>query len=556
LALSQLRIPRLNYPKAVVFLQIAFLWFFDGLLFGVIDLGIMGKSRVEPYPLSNIYSTFSFHSEPRLFFNHTVGRPEQLRESFNLLDLVAPLSFGLFTPSSSVAVDTHLLGQHTVRMSPVSTAQLNPNGLTYCLAPPGNSILIPVLLNNTTPLNVRYSLLPLGYTDGEPLDNVENFELNAKDLKAIEKARVESLPLVRQASFQQRDSDEYDEYDDDDEVAETQNAHSTLQKSQSLTHIRITKPGRLRLLRVLDMSNTEARILHPTEIVVAPCPHVQFVDDATPSQGHDVHCAGQNTDLELIIDIHGVPPLSLRWSMSVNGRKEHFLVEGIEGGHDHREHSPHSVVALKQSDKGDVPQDLKIPLAISLDAPGRHEYALEEVIDGLGNIIPVNPEVHTSIHPDSEKNGLDRRTGMVNSKIIRSLVVLRRPAMSFKHCGPGSPTPLLVGSEAPLVISAKDADLLDAPWEVILKYQPEDNSRRPKPWKKTLKTLQDEMELSFMANAPGEYTILGVKGKVRLVYSPPVQHYLTKVHSLVLRGRRLSARDVHGSRETPANCAN
>jgi nucleoporin POM152 len=38
--LARLRIPRLNYRKAVVLLQIASLWFLDGLLFGGVTLNM------------------------------------------------------------------------------------------------------------------------------------------------------------------------------------------------------------------------------------------------------------------------------------------------------------------------------------------------------------------------------------------------------------------------------------------------------------------------------------------------------------------------------------
>lgn len=42
--LTQLRIPRLNYSKAVVLLQIALLWFLDGVMFGGITLNISGRA--------------------------------------------------------------------------------------------------------------------------------------------------------------------------------------------------------------------------------------------------------------------------------------------------------------------------------------------------------------------------------------------------------------------------------------------------------------------------------------------------------------------------------
>jgi nucleoporin POM152 len=80
----------------------------------------------------------------------------------------------------------------------------------------------------------------------------------------------------------------------------------------------------------------------------------------------------------------------------------------------------------------------------------------------------------------------------------------------------------LIGSEAQLSISTNDADVLDAPWEISLSYKPptsDDTStaRRFYPWKKTLATIGSRRELDVRASAPGEYTILGVKGKVRAI---------------------------------------
>jgi nucleoporin POM152 len=71
-----------------------------------------------------------------------------------------------------------------------------------------------------------------------------------------------------------------------------------------------------------------------------------------------------------------------------------------------------------------------------------------------------------------------------------------------------------------LTISAKEADDFDAPWEISLNYQPpidvdgNKGSKRSKAWKKTLKTQGDSRELSIRANAPGDYSIVGVHGKV------------------------------------------
>ena len=376
-------------------------------------------------------------------------------------------------------------------MSPISTAQLNHNGQSFCLAPPDNFVLIPVLLNNTNLSGLRYSLTPLGY-DGK--ESVEYVDMTAKEFKAIEQSRLEQLRQSRPPPSITGPSEEYDEYDDDSDDPERQPTHSSLQKSQSLIYIRLTKPGTLRLVRVFDVTNIDARLHHPSAITIVPCPRVEFVEDPNPK--HSVLCAGQDSELGLMIDIHGVPPLSLRWLKTINGRREQFLVEGIEGRHEH-DHGLDPALTPRTT----LPQNLRIPLTIPLDVPGTYVYALEEVMDTVGNVVRIGPDA----------------TG---ARTTRSLMVLRRPTVSFKHCGPGTPTSLLIGSDVSLTISANEADSFDAPWEVSLKYQPPTDvggnmgNKRFKAWTKTLKTQGSGQELSIRANTPGDYTIVGVHGKV------------------------------------------
>ncbi|KAJ7161436.1 hypothetical protein C8R43DRAFT_1095699 [Mycena crocata] len=477
LALTRLRIPRLNYSRTVVLLQLLLIVIFDGLMFGGISLNIGGGRRD-----SSVSSHSDLPSTP---------------EPFSVFDILGPLSFGLLGSSALGSRDAHLLGQHTVRMSPISTARLNPQGLTFCLAEPGASVLIPVLLNNTDISTLRYSLVPLGYSrpdNGNSLEKIENFQLSSKELKAIEQGRLEKLrPSAEKTKRDQRD--EYDEYDDEDTEAtsDSPNSSSGLQKTQSLVHIKLARFGTVRLEQVVDSTNVEARLAYPSEVTVVPCPQVEFIEDTSAN----VRCAGQDQDLELMIDIRGVPPLSLRWFKVVNDRPEHFIVEGIDS--DLADGNGKAGTRRKGE-----PQELKVPLTVSLSAAGSYFYALEEVVDALGNVLRLDIP---SLDPTAP-----------NTKTTRSLVVLRTPTVSFRNCGPGSPASLLIGSEAHLSISANDADPLDGPWEVSLTYKPvaaDDDSTAKKihPWKKTLATLGARRELDVRATAPGEYTILGVKGK-------------------------------------------
>ncbi|ESK90932.1 nucleoporin [Moniliophthora roreri MCA 2997] len=478
--LATLRIPRLNYSKAVVALQIISLWFLDGLLFGGIRLNVYGDDRISS--LSGPSGSLEWAATP---------------QSSGFLDYVAPFTFGLLSSEQSASSDSHLLGQHTVRMSPISTAQLNAGGHSFCLPSSSDSVLIPVLLNNTNPIHLTYSITPLGHHK----QTVERVELSSRDLKAIEQARIEALQVARPSTSNDAE-DEYDEYDDDS-PSSNDNTHSNLQKTQSLVHIKLSKPAIVRLERVIDASNVEARLVIPSEALVVPCPKAEFVPQMHSAD--DIYCLGQDPDVELLMDISGVPPLSLRWSRSINGRKETFLVEGIEGSHSEKHPRPYdddisSTVNVhgKRTRAVAVPEQLRVPLTVSLDSAGAHMYALEEVMDAVGNVVIVPSDARI------EKD----------TKAVQSFRVLQRPAMSFKFCSPGNPTPLLIGQQAQLAVAANEVDLMDAPWSVELKYRPPvDNEKKLKAWKKTISSEGSKRELTIAASAPGEYTLTSVRGK-------------------------------------------
>ncbi|KAF8167598.1 hypothetical protein B0H34DRAFT_682476 [Crassisporium funariophilum] len=495
--LAQLRIPRLNYSKASVLLQISLLWFLDGVMFGGISVNapvLFGTSLGFTSSFSDIPST---------------------PEAFSIREILAPMSFGLISSSSS-SRDAHLLGQHTVRMSPISTAHLNPQGLKFCLSPSNGFVLIPIVLNNTHIAGLKYSVTPLGYAEDLSRGKIDMYESTTKDLKTVEQNYREQLQVAVTGQTG-RNADDYDEYDDDDdEDLDSRSAHSTLQKTQSLAHIMMSRPGVVRLVRAYDAANVDARLV-VSEAVVVPCPHVEFVDDRGSAQ-QSIRCAGQDADLELNIKVHGVPPLSLRWLKTINGNREQFLVEGIEGEHkdDHAHkddgsptnHADHTGSSLALTGRVPDAQDVRIPLTISLEKPGTYLYALEEITDGVGNVIRVGSDV---IPPETDS--------LTQTKTTRSFMVLRKPAVSFAHCSSDSPTSLLIGSEASLSIKAIEADKFDAPWEVYMKYQPptggekQKDGKRFKPWNKTLKTEGDRQDLTVRASTPGDYKIVGIKGK-------------------------------------------
>lgn len=401
-------------------------------------------------------------------------------------------------------------------------------------------------------------MTPLGLAEQASVRNqadggkVQYFDLSARDLKAIENGRLEFLALTRTATESMRKSDYDDDgYDDEDEEDETANlgdhVHSSLQRTQSLAHIRVSRPGVIRLERVIHSSSIDARVAYPTSVSVAPCPRASFVDDAILTKDETIRCAGEDPDLNIMIDIYGVPPLSLRWYKDVNGKRESFMVEGIEAGHRGHGHADAAELRHKdehnasgnggsQVEKG-VPQDLRVPLTVSVNALGTHSYGLESVLDGLGNEVQLGPEAFSALagtlrkvaHPVHGQDGNATLGIGANTKVTRSLRVLRRPSVAWSSCGPGHPASLLIGSEAILAVTPKEVDALDTPLEVTVKYQPSPeqaetagkiisnlslgSGKKARPWTKKFSTQPEKRNLHLNVGSPGEYVITGVRGK-------------------------------------------
>lgn len=198
---------------------------------------------------------------------------------------------------------------------------------TFCLEPPDNFVLVPVVFNNTQPTQISYSIASL--------DNSQKsyIVLPLKELKQIEKARAEAQLVLHKVDPVQDESTEDDYYDLLEAKQRPLITHggsldSTyfLEKTEILQHIKITRPGTIRLERALDQSNAEIR-LGTSEVTIVNCPRVELVPTNIRDSG--LRCIGTTETLDL--KIFGVPPLTLRWHRQVAGRKESFLVEGIEG---------------------------------------------------------------------------------------------------------------------------------------------------------------------------------------------------------------------------------
>lgn len=509
------------------------MWFIDGILFGGISLNLstlLGASLTS----ASVGSQGLFQVILELLGTYR-GLPDlpSTPETFSFRNILAAITFGLISSSTNFR-DSNLQGQHTIRMSPISTAHLNPQNFNFCLSSSG-SMLIPVLLNNTNISGLKYSLTPLGYPEHN--SKMEFYDLTGKDFKSIQETYREKLQLSVLATKQAKD-DENDEYDDDDE-RQNQAAHHNLQQTQSLVHILVSRPGVVRLERVYDSSNVDARLV-ASQAVVVPCPRVQFAKDEESAQD-PIRCIGQRADPQLKIIVHGVPPLTLKWIRSVNGKREQFLVEGIEHERkaqaSRRDERPKDIGTVTATSAVPFPRDVTVPLTVSLDKPGTYVYALEEVTDGVGNSIQVETDPISSVSVSA--------SAMATT---RSFVVLQKPTISFAYCSSDMPTSLLIGSEVKLNLDPTHLDNFDKPWDIHIQYQPPtslQSAKQLKPWKKIVKYNGEHRDLSLNVNAPGDYRIVDFQGKV----SQSFTHSIVCLHPIsIVLGQSLLLMPVELSR--------
>lgn len=155
-------------------------------------------------------------------------------------------------------------------------------------------------------------------------DKAEYHDLGSRELRAIEHQREEALQLSKRSTEEESSDADWDAEDDDNSNAQhsLQGPHSDLSSTQSVSYIKVTKPGVIRLERVLDSSTGNIARVFPGEVTVVPCPIAEFLPDNV-AKGNGVRCQGSKEELE--VKMMGVPPLSLRWHREVSGRRCRLL---------------------------------------------------------------------------------------------------------------------------------------------------------------------------------------------------------------------------------------
>lgn len=218
-------------------------------------------------------------------------------------------------------------------------------------------VFIPILLNNTkSPSFISYSVAALADQGPRTYINVTSRELKKMQSTAAyliaeqQKLHGSTSPYDNQDD----DDDEFDEEDDTlalykrKELAEKRKQQQQLilpsstsfsrsmlklEPTQQLIYLRITRPGLVRLERLLDLSGSDARISRRAGLVeatVVECPSARWGDEAEAG----TLCASSGGK-DVSIHVRGTAPMTLKWHhVGAKGEKEDFTVEGIKGSNE------------------------------------------------------------------------------------------------------------------------------------------------------------------------------------------------------------------------------
>lgn len=179
----------------------------------------------------------------------------------------------------------------------------------------------------------------------------------------------------------------------------------------------VKKPGLYRLARVIDESKLEVHT-GASEAYVVNCPEARFV----PTKQD--RCKGDQSDVALEVD--GTPPLKVTYRKVVNGNPREVAIQSIQPEDFVTPIQKHTGSALVKVDETDYSwaksRTISVPLTETLRDSGRYAYAIDEVQDGFGNVVPFRSQA--DIDEGRSKD----------SKLFQSLIVHERPRVLLRDC--------------------------------------------------------------------------------------------------------------------------
>ncbi len=401
----------------------------------------------------------------------------------------------------------HLGGQHTVHLLPHATAQLNAPQSCYCIPNPSSTtaqpILLPILLNNTSPSQLTYTLSPLPGHAFEP----RRVTVLAKNLVRPSRPRRdpnagqlvdEELPAWLSGVVQPSSA----------AGAAPALRHqlpgappdpNELSASQSIVYLPVTDLGVVHLVGMLDADSRPVRIRRTKAnegVKVVACPEAGFATRETQVDTCLVPGAVPETK-PLGLEVRGFEPLEVHWSVTAGQgqaqRTKRDKLAGIRNGH------------------GAVERRIPLPVNATLNSAGTQVFTLESVKDACGNQVNFPPDKvpEKGLLPDTTHS--------------RAFTVHPPPAVVFGGaCGRGQDISLLVGGKSSIEVRVnRIQDELAARAKAREDGRKREDEKYTVRWRWTGLDGQSEdhtlttsaANAAFTVDKAGEYELTSIEGK-------------------------------------------
>jgi nucleoporin POM152 len=342
-----------------------------------------------------------------------------------------------------------------------SSAVLNPYKEAFCLNSSVTQLEIPLLINQTEPIEIELLRIDIETNQNETIlmKRAEVKSLLKKARKGVKHANPEDPLVVRPI---------------------------------------VKKPGVYVLKKVLDHSKLEVRPRASNAVVVA-CPQARVKPTAQNRCRHDLS--------DITLEVEGVPPLRIKYRTNVGGhpREASELQSLLPDGYS-SPLSRHTSQALIRTAREDVSwaQSQKVSVALNetLTHSGVWSYAVEEVSDGLGNIV-------NYVSFDDDDRPKPKTTA------LQTLSVHERPNIKLQGCDTQHPLQTAKGTvvRLPILYGSTGRSGIDTPHTIEYLFTPEadlslngDHSPAAELKKQVMKTSREQPLIS----ASGLYTLTSV----------------------------------------------
>jgi nucleoporin POM152 len=325
-------------------------------------------------------------------------------------------------PNSIMFNDSLILGRQIIHILPEGSAILNPERESFCLDETRVEARLPITINATNPIAIDILRVDLNTQANETL------HISKSQLKSMHKEAARLLSY-----------------------SENPNEPKTL-------YFPVKKPGVYLLEKVVDETNLEVSRKSFAHTVVVPCPKAIV----KPTDAN--RCKGDLSDIEMVVT--GTPPMKVKYRKVVNTVTQEATFENVQPedlvSPLMRQAQGVLVVPNRVDTEWAKSHSVTVPLSEGMNSAGRWVYAIDEVVDGFGNVV-------------SYSNS-DQEHRPASAQLHQVVQVHERPYVQLQGCSSQQPLKVAKGRPAnfPLRFSSTGkGELNNVVYQIGYKFSPQ-----------------------------------------------------------------------------------